>query len=62
MGIMTTGWLHLNRRGLNGFFDLNEEDLRLTTLKPTITWTTLKSRKLIEKNAKVLKQIRTMLI
>ena len=46
------------RRGLNGFFDLNEEDLEIDDIETDDYLDDAEVEKLIEKNAKALKQIR----
>ena len=47
-----------SRRGLNGFFDLNEEDLEIDDIETDDYLDDAEVEKLIEKNAKALKQIR----
>ena len=47
-----------SRRGLNGFFELNEEDLEIDDIETDDYLDDAEVEKLIEKNAKALKQIR----
>ena len=47
-----------SRRGLNGFFDLNEEDLEIDDIETDDYLDDAEVEKLIEKNAKALRQIR----
>ncbi len=47
-----------SRRGLNGFFDLNEEDLEIDDIEEDDYLNDDEVEKLIAKNAKALRQIR----